>query len=328
MNRAIACLLVAATTPCTSAPLRAQDPKAAAGPRVYFNFVDAPATQVIETIAKISGSNVILSPGIDAVVTVKLENVGWREALSQTAALAACEVSETDGILRVRTTAELNETVTVSVPLPDRTPSASELAAWRSILTDRGTLDVAGEALRIEDQRRIVEALTAHVRDAATGPPREVLLDVRTLSTADAAAWQTVRGERPLTPHGDVLIDNDDVLQTLLVARQASGTAVEQAPKLITLTGSTASLQVGTRAQSRLGLEVLVHPLPRVPGRENPATLAVGLRIVAPAPAAEAIEFTALSPQQTLVFEHRSNDCGHQIWFVTPHVILDLAAPR
>lgn len=71
-------------------------------PRVYFAFEDTPIQRVIDTIARISGSNIVVSPKVKGNVTMRLRNIPWRDALK-----AACKtlgyvvVQEDRGILRV-----------------------------------------------------------------------------------------------------------------------------------------------------------------------------------------------------------------------------------
>jgi len=50
-------------------------------PHVNYAFSDAPIRQVLELIAKLSGSNIVISPEIDGKVTMKFSEVPWIDAL-------------------------------------------------------------------------------------------------------------------------------------------------------------------------------------------------------------------------------------------------------
>jgi type IV pilus assembly protein PilQ len=71
-------------------------------PRVDFAFENAPITEVIDTIAKLSGANIVVAPEVTGTLSLRLSNVPWRDALD-----VACKtlgfviVSEGRGILRV-----------------------------------------------------------------------------------------------------------------------------------------------------------------------------------------------------------------------------------
>lgn len=71
-------------------------------PRVYFAFEDADIKKVIDTIAKISGANIVVAPEVQGTITLRLKNIPWRDALDSTAkTLGFVVVEENRGILRV-----------------------------------------------------------------------------------------------------------------------------------------------------------------------------------------------------------------------------------
>ncbi len=61
-------------------------------PRVYFNFEDADAHKVFDTIAKIPGINLIISPAASGKVNVRMKNQPWQNALVEVAAQIDCVV--------------------------------------------------------------------------------------------------------------------------------------------------------------------------------------------------------------------------------------------
>ncbi len=71
-------------------------------PRVDFAFDNAELTQVIDTIAKLSGANIVVAPEVTGTLTLRLTNVPWRDALDVAVkTLGYTVVLEERGILRI-----------------------------------------------------------------------------------------------------------------------------------------------------------------------------------------------------------------------------------
>jgi type IV pilus assembly protein PilQ len=71
-------------------------------PRVYFAFENTDIQKVIDTIAKISGANIVVAPEVKGTITVRLKNIPWRDALEAAVkTLGFVVVTEDRGILRV-----------------------------------------------------------------------------------------------------------------------------------------------------------------------------------------------------------------------------------
>jgi type II secretory pathway component GspD/PulD (secretin) len=71
-------------------------------PRVYFAFENTDIQKVIDTIAKISGANIVVAPEVKGAITVRLKNIPWRDALDASVkTLGFVVVEEERGILRV-----------------------------------------------------------------------------------------------------------------------------------------------------------------------------------------------------------------------------------
>jgi len=71
-------------------------------PRVYFAFENADIQKVVDTIAKISGANIVMSPEVQGPITLRLKNIPWRDALDAAVkTLGFVVVEEERGILRV-----------------------------------------------------------------------------------------------------------------------------------------------------------------------------------------------------------------------------------
>jgi type II secretory pathway component GspD/PulD (secretin) len=71
-------------------------------PRVDFAFDNTDIKQVIDTIAKLSGANIVIAPEVQGSLSLRLTNVPWRDALDvATKTLGFVVVEEQRGILRV-----------------------------------------------------------------------------------------------------------------------------------------------------------------------------------------------------------------------------------
>lgn len=71
-------------------------------PRVDFAFDNTDIKQVIDTIAKLSGANIVIAPEVQGTLSLRLTNVPWRDALDVAVkTLGFVVVEEQRGILRV-----------------------------------------------------------------------------------------------------------------------------------------------------------------------------------------------------------------------------------
>ena len=71
-------------------------------PRVTFAFDNADITQVIDTIAKLSGANIVIAPEVAGTLNLRLTDVPWRDALNVSVkTLGFTVVEENRGILRI-----------------------------------------------------------------------------------------------------------------------------------------------------------------------------------------------------------------------------------
>jgi type IV pilus assembly protein PilQ len=70
--------------------------------RVTFDFPDGDVRKVIDTIAKASGANIVIGPDVTGSISVRFEDVPWRDALDVVArTLGYTVVEENRGVLRV-----------------------------------------------------------------------------------------------------------------------------------------------------------------------------------------------------------------------------------
>ena len=96
-------------------------------PRVNFDFPDADITEIITTIGKVAGANIIISPDVQGTLTVRLNNVPWRDALEEVAKTRGyVVVQERRDILRVVDPASLAESALENMRLRPLTATATE----------------------------------------------------------------------------------------------------------------------------------------------------------------------------------------------------------
>ncbi len=70
--------------------------------RVHFEFTGADITEVINTIAMVSGANIVTAPEVKGTLSLRLNNVPWRDALDVTVkTLGFTVIEDRRGILRV-----------------------------------------------------------------------------------------------------------------------------------------------------------------------------------------------------------------------------------
>lgn len=70
--------------------------------RVQFEFTGADITEVINTIATLSGANIVTAPEVKGAISLRLNNVPWRDALDVTVkTLGFTVIEDRRGILRV-----------------------------------------------------------------------------------------------------------------------------------------------------------------------------------------------------------------------------------
>jgi type IV pilus assembly protein PilQ len=128
------------------------------GPRISLDVQEAEVGTVLRSLASFSGINIVASPRVVGKVTVKLDQVPWREALEVILRAHAFDYIEEHGIIRVDTAEELrNESVAekmaekqvsdlekLSLGLaPLRFANAEEVKeALKKMLTQRGNIDV------------------------------------------------------------------------------------------------------------------------------------------------------------------------------------------
>lgn len=185
-------------------------------PRVYFAFENTDIQKVIDTIAKISGANIVVAPEVKGTITVRLKNIPWRDALEASVkTLGFVVVQEERDILRVVPASNIEQDLeTATIQLRYLRPGTTYvpfiesdyienkrakaqlqkgelnftlLDTLKSMLTpDVGSLEYIQETgvIVVKDTRPVVESVrrTVNMIDVE---PSQIYLDVRFVTTTN-----------------------------------------------------------------------------------------------------------------------------------------------
>ncbi len=208
--------LVAEQAGCIVSEVEGQVLKVEKPPRVYFAFENTDIQKVIDTIAKISGANIMVAPEVKGTITVRLKNVPWRDALEQTVkTLGFVVVEESRGILRVVPSSNIEQDLeTATFPLryvrpnstyvpfilsqyvEDKRPTGklakgeiqfTLLDTLRGMITpDVGSLQYINEknVIMVKDTRPVVESVRKTI-ELIDVEPSQIYLDVRFVTTTN-----------------------------------------------------------------------------------------------------------------------------------------------
>lgn len=140
---------------CLSMPLRANND------RLSLTFDDAPVERILQALADYQQTNLLIAPGVEGRLSLRLDNVGWDRALALVMKLAKLTVVQEEGVLlvypeswqqlQVQQEKEEREEEKQQKPLEQQTvtlhyASASDiyrsLQAERSLMTPRGSVTV------------------------------------------------------------------------------------------------------------------------------------------------------------------------------------------
>lgn len=140
---------------CLSMPLRAN------GDRLSLTFDDAPVERILQALADYQQTNLLIAPGVEGRLSLRLDNVGWDRALALVTQLAKLTVVQEEGVLlvypeswqqlQVQQEKEEREEEKQQTPLEQQTvtlhyASASDiyrsLQAERSLMSSRGSVTV------------------------------------------------------------------------------------------------------------------------------------------------------------------------------------------
>ena len=139
------------------------------GQRLSLNFDDAPVARILQALADYQHLNLLIAPGVEGSLSLRLDDVPWKQALSLVTRLAALTVVEEENVLLVYPDSWLQQqqqeqaASTPPPPLELRAVTlhyANAAEVYRSLqgerqtlLTPRGsvTLDARANALLLRD---------------------------------------------------------------------------------------------------------------------------------------------------------------------------------
>lgn len=185
-------------------------------PRVYFAFENTDIQKVIDTIAKISGANIVVAPEVKGTITVRLKNIPWRDALEASVKTLGFVVVEEDrGILRVVPASNIEQDLeTAAIQLRFVRPSSvyvpfisseyienkrgkQQLAKGeiqftlldtlkKMITPEVGSLEYVQETnvIMVKDTRPVVDSVRKTI-EMIDVEPAQVQLDVRFVTTSN-----------------------------------------------------------------------------------------------------------------------------------------------
>lgn len=184
-------------------------------PRVYFAFENTDIQKVIDTIAKISGANIVVSPEVKGTITVRLKNIPWRHALDAAVKTLGFVVVAEGSILRVVPASNIEQDlVTESIQLRFVRPNSTYVPFIQSeyienkrgrqqlakgeiaftlintlkgmITPEVGRLEYMQESnvIMVKDTKPVVEAVKRTI-EMIDVEPSQIRLDVRFVTTSN-----------------------------------------------------------------------------------------------------------------------------------------------
>ncbi|MDU2732526.1 MAG: DNA uptake porin HofQ [Mixta calida] len=173
-------------------------------------FQDAPVEQVLQALADYQQLNLMVAPGVEGEITLRLRDVPWQQALTLLARMARLKIEREEGVLLVfpqgwRREEALEEAQ--QQPLQDRVVAlqhadvsavnASLQAERAKLMTARGsiTVDARANSLLLRDTATVLNSVTAWIR-ALDVPLEQVELTAHIVSISEAhlhelgVSWQ------------------------------------------------------------------------------------------------------------------------------------------
>jgi type IV pilus assembly protein PilQ len=202
------------------------------GPKVSLDVQDAEIGTVLRSLASFSGTNIVASPRVIGKVTVKLEEVPWREALAVILKSHSFDFIEENGIIRVDTADDLRQEK-VAVKMAEKQiddlekltlglatlqyANAEEVKdSLEQMLTKRGNIDVdvRTNSLLINDIADRVAIIQETARQLDTQTPQvEInarLVDLNSRATRELGVSWSLNNFQPNGANmiGDIAINN------------------------------------------------------------------------------------------------------------------------
>ena len=147
-------------------------------------FQDAPVEQVLQALADYQQVNLLVAPGVEGRITLRLENVPWQQALSLVARMARLKISQEGSVLLVFPQGweqQAQQESAQQQPLQDlalvlqhadvAAVNASLQAERAKLMTPRGsvTVDARANTLLLRDTSAALKSVAdwAHAQDVA-----------------------------------------------------------------------------------------------------------------------------------------------------------------
>lgn len=202
------------------------------GPRISLDVQEAEVSTVLRSLASFSGVNIVASPRVTGKVTVKLEQVPWREALAVILRAHSFDYAEEHGIIRVDTAQELRqekvagkmadkqiedlEKLTLGIATLQYANAGEVKDALQQMLTQRGNIDVdvRTNSLLINDiAERVALIQDMAMRLDTQTPQVEInarLVDLDTRASRELGISWTMSNLKPdgANVAGDMVINN------------------------------------------------------------------------------------------------------------------------
>ncbi len=202
------------------------------GPKISLDVQDADIGTVLRSLASFSGTNIVASPRVEGKVTVKLEDVPWRQALAVILRAHNFDYVDDHGIVRVdtaedlrqemvavkRTAQEIEQLEQLSLGIVNlQYANASEVKdAIQEMLTQRGNIEVdqRTNSLLINDISQRVALIEEMAQELDTQTPQvEInarLVDLDHRATRDLGISWSANNVQPDGQNfvGDAVVDN------------------------------------------------------------------------------------------------------------------------
>lgn len=253
-----------------SSPLHAADQP------LSLVFDDAPVERILQALADYQQTNLLIAPGVEGRLSLRLDNVGWERALALVTRLAKLTVIQEEGVLLVypeswqqrqaqQAQAEREEKQ-LQVPLEQRTvtlhyASASDvyrsLQAERSLMTPRGsvTVDSRTNSLLLRDSAQALRD-TERWLQALDLPLEQVELSAHIVTINEEHLREL--GVSWSTAPGDVVtgaLRNPQLLVPLAVSNPAIRAGVTLGP----MSGELLNLELSALEQENQ-IEIIASP--------------------------------------------------------------------
>ena len=226
-------------------------PAQASSQRLSLNFDDAPVERILQALADYQRVNLLIAPGVEGQLSLRLDDVPWRQALSLVTRLAGLTVVEEENVLLV---------------YPD---------SWRQHQREEAQ---AEQAIAIEQQPLVLRAVTLRYASA-----EEVYRSLQ----SERLSLMTPRGSVTLDARANALLLRDTAAalketERWLQALDVPLEQVELAAHIVTISEETLrelgvswSLPAGAEAVS----EALHHPRLAIPLAAGSPGIAAGVTL-------------------------------------------------